>query len=437
MLALASAAALFPALAHASTGVTGQLDGFRFPRAELHVHLDGAVPVETLYAVCLQRQIELQPGAGVPASPESVAGHLASQQTWVRFDTVNDIIGGDARVIQKVAEDFVKFQARSGVMYTEVRYDPVRLARSKFAAEQMSLDEVVMAVQRGLAAGAARHSVVVYQILCAMRGKSPDQCFEVANLTNRTRTHAMGGVVAMDLAGDEVANPNGPYVDCFRHAKRTLGLNITVHAGEFNLSHAMAGDVATAISEMGADRIGHGYATAADAATLAVAKARRIHFELCPASALAHQLLGTLGVLRGLGVSFSLNTDDPASWIGNTTAAADEDLVRTQLGFSTQDIDDARHAALSAAFAPAAKRWISDFDHCTVCERVAGTLASGGFSCGGTCTTLAIDPQEAAACGALCAAVEAGACHAKGPGECATTLCEMVHFCGAGDVLIV
>ena len=36
---------------------------------------------------------------------------------------VNDIIGGDTAIIRKASEEFVAFQARNGVLYTEVRYD--------------------------------------------------------------------------------------------------------------------------------------------------------------------------------------------------------------------------------------------------------------------------------------------------------------------------
>jgi len=360
----------------------GQFHGTLAPRAELHVHLDGAIPVDVLWKVCLWRRIELEPGAGLPASPAAVLDHLFQQpQPWQRFDIVNDIIGGSAAVIQNVSEEFVAFQARSGVMYTEVRYDPIRLARSKFARSELSLEEAVHAVQQGLAAGAARHRVAAYQILCAMRGKSSEQCFEVANLTKRMQSSAIGGVVAMDLAGDEVSYPNAPYVSCFKHAKLNLGLKITVHAGEFNLS--MAGDVKSAILQMGADRIGHGYAAANDAKLVALANERNIHFEFCPNSALRHglPLLEAMGVLKGHGVNFGLNTDDPADWIGNTTAAKDEAIVQTELGFNTSDIAGAYRAALSAAFGPAAQLLASHVDKgvdaCSICKVVVGGLSLG------------------------------------------------------------
>mmetsp|Transcript_48783 Transcript_48783/g.113074 ORF Transcript_48783/g.113074 Transcript_48783/m.113074 type:complete len:94 (-) Transcript_48783:64-345(-) len=57
------------------------------------------------------------------------------------------------------------------------------------------------------------------------------------------------------LQGDESNYPNGAYVDCFRYAKRVLGLRTTVHAGEF--PDTSATEVSSAVLEMEVDRVGH------------------------------------------------------------------------------------------------------------------------------------------------------------------------------------
>ncbi|CAE8636182.1 unnamed protein product, partial [Polarella glacialis] len=152
---------------------------------------------------------------------------------WQRFDLVNEVIGGSSEVAALVAERFVDFQADNGVFYTEVRYDPVRLARSGLANSSISQLEVVQAVQRGLVAGMQRHGgMQVHQLLCAMRGQPATACLALAQLAAATRSPEHGGVVGLDLAGDERDFPNGAYVKCLRHAKTVLGLNTTVHAGE-------------------------------------------------------------------------------------------------------------------------------------------------------------------------------------------------------------
>ena len=65
---------------------------------------------------------------------------------------------------------FVEFQARNNVTYTEVRYDPVRIATSPFASTHMTPAEAVGHVQTGLLRGMARWPhTEVHQLLCAMR----------------------------------------------------------------------------------------------------------------------------------------------------------------------------------------------------------------------------------------------------------------------------
>ena len=79
-------------------------------------------------------------------------------------------------------------------------------------------------------------------------------CYELARLAAATRSGELGGVVGMDLAGDELHynNSAGDVEACLRYAKEELHLNTTVHAGE------MAGpqDVRSALTLMRADRDG-------------------------------------------------------------------------------------------------------------------------------------------------------------------------------------
>ena len=159
----------------------------------------------------------------------------------------------------------------------------------------------------------------------------------------------MGGVVGLDLAGDETDFPNRAYIDCFKYAK-SLGLNTTVHAGEFNKT--MGSDVFSAIYEMAADRIGHGYAAAFNASLLQVLKEQNVHVEACPKSALLHGpwALSAIHTFRQYGLNFGLNTDDPALFFSNTSASEDEDIVTQKLNFSAQDVRASYADAYRARF---------------------------------------------------------------------------------------
>ena len=179
-----------------------------------------------------------------------------------------------------MAAEFVGRQAAENVVYTEVRYDPVRVAVSNYSGAHISEERAVAAVAAGLREGSLKHGVEAHQLLCAMRGSPAAACHRLVALAAKLRSGELGGVVGIDLAGDEFDynNSYGHVEDCFHHAKADLGLNVTVHAGE------MAGpaDVRTALTRMGADRIGHGYSATADAALMRTLATTRTHLEACP-----------------------------------------------------------------------------------------------------------------------------------------------------------
>ena len=255
-------------------------------RVELHVHLDGSIPPSSLLRIAQRRQLSL-PVVGVPSSESDIWTALHNMTpSWHMFDLVNEIIGGDEDTLAEVAEDFVDRQAAQQVGYTEVRWDPVRPAVSHLANASIGVEAAVRAVERGLRAGAERHGIEVHQLLCAMRGSPGAACFELARLAASTRSGELGGVVGIDLAGDEYHfnNSLNHVIECFRFAKSELHLNTTVHAGESytNMNRSWE-DIRSAVELMGVDRIGHGYAATRDEATLAELLRRDVHVEACPA----------------------------------------------------------------------------------------------------------------------------------------------------------
>ena len=323
-------------------------------RAELHVHWDGAVTTKTLLDAAQLRNLSL-PTIGKPTHEWEIALLIDANFGFKAFDVVNDILGGDAATLALASERFVDAQAANNVTYTEVRYDPARAARSSYANASISQDAAVAAVRAGLRRGMRAHpGVVAHQILCAMRGSSPEACGAVADLAARSRSDAPGGVVGIDLAGDEWGTDNARYVDCFRRAKADLGLNTTVHVGEtlpWPLRSSTLDDVVTAALDMRADRLGHGYAAAKNATALELLRDRGVHLEACPTTAKGEGSLDAIAAYKAHNLSFSINRDDPCIGCGDErTAAAEEAVVVAGLGFDAGDLDRADREARRHAF---------------------------------------------------------------------------------------
>ena len=304
---------------------------------------------------------------------------------------VNNIIGGDEAALEAAALAFVKTQSEQNVSYVEVRYDPKRAARSSYAGNvTIPLDSAVRAIQRGLARGLELSPPVeAHQLLCAMRDQPAAKCLEVAVLAAEMKDGSPGGVVGMDLAGNEWTKltNTSEYVPCFRKAKE-LGLNTTIHVGEtlpWPLHSHTAEDVWIAAVEMGCvysmfvlshhradsrprthtsphmyrvDRIGHGYAmalsaTSTNATIVDAVRSRGIHLEACPYTSNGEGSIKAIGVYRELNLSFGINTDDPCMGCSGAprSIVADEKLTRDKLGFQDADLEEAYREARKHAFA--------------------------------------------------------------------------------------
>ena len=166
----------------------------------------------------------------------------------------------------------------------------------------------------------------------------------------------MGGVVGLDLAGDEGGYGNAMYADCFKYAKEILLLNTTVHSGELGDEDAQLENVKIAINEMKVDRIGHGYAAAQDKEVMELIKhkvrrssSRRtspikvvsnsllrlsqgIFLEVCSGTALAERNLDAVKTLLANGVPFGLNEDDPSPYFGGCNYECVEAISRSCKG---------------------------------------------------------------------------------------------------------
>merc|ERR1712146_452133 len=83
---------------------------------------------------------------------------------------------------------------------------------------------------------------------------------------------------------------------------------------------------------MSVDRIGHGYAAAADIRTLHLIKSRGIHLEVCPGTAIAEGSLDAIATFKAFNMSMGLNEDDPSPFFGGCSQGCVEAIAQTCSG---------------------------------------------------------------------------------------------------------
>jgi adenosine deaminase len=330
------------------------------PKALLHDHLDGGLRPGTILEIAdavghrLPADDERSLGEWFRANADS--GSLVKYlETFVHTTAVMQRREDLIRVARECAEDL----AADGVVYAEVRYAP-----EQHLEAGLTLDEVVTAVQEGLAEGAqaaadAGHPIRVGTLITAMRHAA--RSMEIAELAVRHRDR---GVVGFDIAGAEAGFPPSRHLDAFEYLHRE-NFHVTIHAGEaFGLP-----SIWEAVQVCGTDRLGHGVrvvddivvdgtdpAGRPDAGLGALAswvRDQRIPLELCPSSNVQTRAAKSIGehpitLLKDLRFRVTLNTDNRL--MSATSMTREMALLAAEAGWTLGDLRWVTINALKSAF---------------------------------------------------------------------------------------
>lgn len=255
----------------------------RLPKSDLHVHLDGSIRPQTL--------LELAADAGVDLPSKTVSGLYETVyketyddlEDYLRCFRYSYLVMRHPESIERVAYELAVDNQREGVRYVEVRLAPqLHLGGGVdyldvFEAVCRGMDEAKGEFNRRPEVESGSQPPFEYAVIaCSLRyfdeGLSdyhgsflklhrytdPDTIFGLASLelvgaAAKARDEAGLPVVGVDLAGAEAGYPAAHHREAFAKAQRCF-LKKTVHAGEAYGPES----IFQAITELNADRIGHG-----------------------------------------------------------------------------------------------------------------------------------------------------------------------------------
>ncbi|MEX1168673.1 MAG: adenosine deaminase [Chloroflexota bacterium] len=272
------------------------------PKAELHLHLDGSLRVDTALELARTRGIDApRDWAGMSAVLIAPMPCVDQAELLRAFDLPIALMQ-DAEALERIAAELVETKAAEGVRYLEIRWGPLL-----HVARGLSLADGIAAVCRGARGGAARTGVVVRLISTALRSHDPAANLELARTAARFQGEDLTG---WDLAGPEAAFPDPLTHAAAFDAARGAGLRITVHAGEWG----GAAQVKRALA-VSPERIAHGPGAIDEPALCRELIARGVTLDLCPTSnwqaGIVPSVAGhPLARLHRTGVPVTLNTDD-------------------------------------------------------------------------------------------------------------------------------
>jgi adenosine deaminase len=327
----------------------------RWPKVELHVHLDGSLRPATLLELARQQGIRL-PADTPEALARTFVGTRARslEQYLAKYDLTLAVMQ-TAPALERIAYELVVDVAAERVRYVEVRYSPL-------LHPALSLGEAIEAPLRGFERAMAETGTKVGVIVCAMRTLPPARSVDLAAAAADYRG---AGVVGFDLAGAERGHPAADHQAAFALAARH-GLACTCHAGEGDGPDS----IRQALHVCGAQRIAHGTRLGEDPALLAEVVERRIPLDMCITSnvhtrAVESPAAHPLRRYLEQGVVVTLNTD--GRLVDGVTLTDEYHLAHTALGLGRDELARVVLNACEAAFLP-------EFERVALAARVQSEL---------------------------------------------------------------
>ena len=315
------------------------------PKAELHLHLEGAIQPGTAAALMARY--------GVPATEQEVRQRYAFRNFSEFLETFKWLTSflREPEDYALVASALAEHLLEQNVVYAEVTLSVgVMLLRKQ--RPEANFEALLRATEPF-----ERRGLRLRWIFDAVRQFGAEAAMAVVEAA---KSCASKEIVAFGIGGDELQVPTAEFRAVYDRAAEQ-GLHRLIHAGEVGGPEK----IREAIELLGVERIGHGIGAIKDPALMDLLTDRRIPLEICPQSnirtgALARQLGRDdvriedhpLPKLFHHGIPVVLSTDDPALF---DTTLRGEYANAAQMGLQENELEQICKMGFQYAFQPIAK----------------------------------------------------------------------------------
>ena len=276
----------------------------RMPKVELHVHLEGTLEPELMFALAKRNGIRL-PYANVEAA--RAAYEFSNLQSFLDLYYAGCAVLVTREDFRDLTIAYLRRAAADDVRHVEPFFDP-----QTHTGRGIAFDTVIGGILDGLTAGQREFGITSGLILSFLR----DLPAQGAAATLLEAEPWVADLVAVGLDSAEIGNPPEKFAAVYAHAC-ALGLRSVAHAGEEGGPEL----VTRTLDALGVDRIDHGVRAAEDSALVRRLAAERIPLTVCPLSnvklnVFASLKASSLRTLLDAGVAVTINSDDPAYFGG-------------------------------------------------------------------------------------------------------------------------
>lgn len=302
------------------------------PKAELHVHIEGTLEPELIFALARRNELAL-PYPDVEA--------LRAAYAFTDLQSFLDIYYAGAAVLRHEADFFDMAMAyfrravQNHIVHAEVFFDP-----QTHTARGVPMGTVIQGLARAGDTARSELGISSALILCFLRHLSEDAAFETLAQALPYRQHYIG----VGLDSGERGNPPEKFARVFARC-RELGLRVVAHAGEEGPPQY----IWNALDVLGAQRIDHGVRCTEDSRLMQRLAREQIPLTVCPLSNVKLRVYDDLASHRitdllQAGLCVTVNSDDPAYFGGYLN----QNLLQTFAALPQLHAGHARQLALNS-----------------------------------------------------------------------------------------
>ncbi len=274
------------------------------PKAELHMHLEGSLEPEMLFALAKRNKIQL---------PYQTVSDIHKAYRFSHLQAFLDLYYQGMSVLlqeqdyYELAQGYLKKAHQDHVQHVELFLDPqAHLSRG------VSLSSVFKGIDQAIQQAQQAYGMTVSIIVCFLRHLSQKEALEAFEQLMPYRDQFIG----IGLDSSELGHPPRQFKELFALA-RTEKLRLVAHAGE----EGPASYVWEALDILGVERIDHGNAIHTDPVLIQRIVKDQIPLTMCPLSNKALNVVPDLKNhpardLMNQGVKVTINSDDPAYFGG-------------------------------------------------------------------------------------------------------------------------
>lgn len=317
------------------------------PKAELHLHIEGTLEPELMFALAARNQVTL-PWKSVEETRAAYA--FTDLQSFLDLYYAGAAVLIHEQDFHDLALAYFERAHQDGIVHAELFFDP-----QTHTSRGVAFDTVLSGLERACTEAWQRYGISSRLILCFLRHLSEEDGFATleAARPHLARIHGVG------LDSSERGNPPARFARLFARC-RELGLHLVAHAGE----EGPPAYIVEALDLLQVERIDHGVRATEDLALMARLAREQVPLTVCPLSNIKLCVFPTLAQhnlksLLDAGLKVTINSDDPA-YFGGYLAKNYVDTAEA-LGLSRAELKRLARNSLEAAFVPPAQRapWLA------------------------------------------------------------------------------